>query len=334
MNPFKFLIILTASAAVFLIVLMIYVYDTVSSNLPSLEQLENPPQNLATKVISADGTVLDHFFIERRLNLPYDSIPKDFINALIATEDRTFYSHWGVHLKRVINSFVKRIFMGRNEGASTITMQLARNLFLTQEQSMKRKIRETFIAIQIEKNYSKREILEMYANTVIFGRGAYGIQVAAKTYFNKSPMQLTTSECAYLVGTLKNPERYNGLRNLKFAIDRRNTVLELMLDEGYLTKEQFEKAKSDPLIIDKGAFYGARTTYIAPHFVEMVGKLIKSNSEEFAALKGYDLYRDGLTIYTTLNARIQRYIEKAASEHFGRYQKIFNKSFSWAKNSE
>lgn len=332
MNPFKFLVMLTAAAAVFLIVLMVYVYDTVSSNLPSLEQLENPPQNLATKVLSADGTVLDHFFVERRINLPYDSIPKDFINALIATEDRTFYNHWGVHLRRVINSFVKRIFMGRNEGASTITMQLARNLFLTQEQSMKRKIRETFIAIQIEKNYSKQQILEMYTNTVIFGRGAYGIQVAAKTYFNKSPGQLTTAECAYLVGILKHPEKYNGLRNLKYAIDRRNTVLELMLDEGYVTDEQYQRAVSEPLIIDKGAFYGARTTYTAPHFVEMVKETIKNNSEEFAGVKGYDLYRDGLTIYTTLNSRIQRHVEKAAAEHFGKYQKIFAKSFSWSKN--
>jgi penicillin-binding protein 1A len=332
MNPFKFLVILTASAAVMFIVLVIYVYDTVSSNLPSLEQLENPPQNLATKVLSADGTILDHFYVERRINLPYDSIPKDFINALIATEDRNFYKHWGVHLRRVINSFVKRIVMGKNEGASTITMQLARNLFLTQEQSMRRKIRETFIAIQIEKNYSKREILEMYANTVIFGRGAYGIQVAAKTYFNKSPGQLTTSECAYLVGTLKNPEKYNGLRNLSYAIGRRNTVLGLMLDEDYLTEEQYQKAIAEPLIIDKGAFYGARTTYIAPHFVEMVKDVIKTNTDEFASVSGYDLYRDGLTIYTTLNSRIQRYIEKAASEHFGKYQKIFSKSFSWNKN--
>ncbi len=333
LNPFKFLVIITVSASVLIVALMIYVSVIVSSNnLPSLEQLENPPQNLATKVISADGEIIDNFYIERRISLPYDSIPKDFIHALIATEDRAFYHHWGVHTRRVINVFFKRIFMGRGEGASTITMQLARNLFLTQEKTMNRKIKESFIAMQIEKKYTKEEILEMYANTVVFGRGAYGIQVAAKTYFNKSPGELTTAECAYLVGILKYPEKYNGLRNLNHAIVRRNTVLKLMADEDYLTEEQYQAALNEPLKIDKGAFYGARATYTAPHFVEMVRDLIKSDDPEFAAVKNYDLYRDGLTIYTTLNSRIQRHMEKAANEHFSRFQKTFSKSFSWSNN--
>ncbi|MFA6570809.1 MAG: biosynthetic peptidoglycan transglycosylase [Bacteroidota bacterium] len=196
-TPKNFLILLSSAFVLFLIIIVIYINATISGELPSIEQLENPKQNYATQVLSADGELLDHFYIERRVNIPYDSIPQNFMNALIATEDRKFNDHWGVHAFRIIKAAIKNVLaMRTKEGASTLTMQLARNLYLTPENSMRRKIREAFTAMQIEKTYSKNEILEMYTNTVAFGRGAYGLSVAAKVYFDKSASDLTLAECA------------------------------------------------------------------------------------------------------------------------------------------
>lgn len=328
MNPFRFLIILVAVFLIFSSGVAYYVYDCVSEDMPSLEQFENPEQYYATQVLSSDGRVLDHFFIERRVSLPFDSIPKNFINALIATEDKDFREHWGVQPKRIFNAVFKNIFMGKREGASTITQQLARSLFLNQETTLKRKIKEAFVAMQIEKTYTKEEILEWYANTVIYGRGAYGIMIASQIYLNKEPKDLTLSECAYLVGLLKGPEIYNGLRNYKKAIGRRNLVLSLMREQNYISEKEYKLASSEPINLARGNFSRRRKIYQAPHFVEMIRKELKKND---TYMKEYDLYRDGLVIYTTLDSRIQRYAEKAAEEHFKRFQKRFEKSFSWRK---
>ena len=187
MSPFKFLMILIGVSFIVFILLSFFVYESISYGLPSLEQLENPKQNYATQIISSDGEILDHFYIQKRVSLPLDSIPKSFINALIATEDRKFYDHWGVHVTRIVKAMVKNVLaMRAKEGGSTITMQLARNLYFNQENTFRRKIKEAITAVQIEKNFTKSEILEMYSNTVAFGRGAFGIQVAAQVYFNKS----------------------------------------------------------------------------------------------------------------------------------------------------
>ncbi|OGU16992.1 MAG: hypothetical protein A2X61_07505 [Ignavibacteria bacterium GWB2_35_12] len=331
MAPKKFFIILLIAFFAILLITAIYVVSVVSYGLPSINQLENPKQNFATQIFSADGELLDHFFIERRVSLPIDSIPLDFINALIAVEDRKFNEHWGVHAVRIFKAAVKNTLAFRSkEGASTITMQLARNLYFSPEGSFKRKIREAFTAIQIEKRYTKNEILEMYINTVAFGRGAYGIQVASRVYFNKSALEMTTSECAFLVGLLKAPERYNGIVNYERAITRRNLVLSLMRDESYLSDDEYIKAAEEPLNLAMGKDKRFRTTELAPHFVEMIRqKLSKENS-----IQGYDLYRDGLVVYTTLDSRIQRYAKDAVAEHLSKYQQIFNKSWSWGANKK
>lgn len=300
-----------------------------SSGLPTLEQLENPPQELATQVYSADGVMLDLYATTRRTNLAYDSIPPAFVHALIATEDRAFYDHWGVHLMRIFKAAVKNVFaMRAKEGASTLTQQLARNLYFTREQTLSRKIREAWTALQIERAYTKNEILEMYANTVYYGRGAYGLRVAAHSYFNKEPMKLSTAECAYLVGLFKAPEKYGSDDSL--GIERRNLILGMMLEQGFLTEARWADATSEGLRKPAIAtvFRG-----IAPHFVEMIRQQLSNNEELRRVLDGHDVYRDGLVIHTTLDSRIQKAANDAVGEHLTEFQKQFDASWSWRGRS-
>ncbi|MFN3781055.1 MAG: transglycosylase domain-containing protein, partial [Candidatus Kapaibacteriota bacterium] len=303
-TPFRFLLILVIGTLVLLFSIAIYVYDVASYNLPTLELLENPPQNYATQIYSSDGVLIDYIFVERRVPFPLDSIPKDFVNALIATEDRKFYDHWGIHLGRIFRAMIKNLFSFRiKEGGSTITMQLARNLYFNQDFSLKRKIREALTSIQIEKQFTKEEILEMYINTVSFGRGAYGLSVASKVYFDKSPSELTTSECAFLVGLLKAPEHYNAIVDYDKGIERRNLVLRLMYEQGYLNSAEYIKALDEPIRLAKVRLKEKNQFFLAPHFVEYVRRLVHTDSR----LASYDIYRDGLIIQTTLNSKIQQY---------------------------
>lgn len=324
MSPKKFFQILGIVFGIGVAAVAVLVFVVTSDGMPSTEQLEKPKPELATTVISADGEILDQFFVKRRTYVPLDSMPKDFINALIATEDREFYNHWGMHLMRLAQAMFKNLTMGRREGASTITQQLARNLFLTHEVTVTRKIREAFTAVEIERRYTKREILEMYINTVYFGRGAYGLQIASELYFNKPALELTTAECAYLVGALKGPERYDPVKNYDRAFQRRNVVLHNMYTTGLLTDAQYEKFKAMPIPTPAPAEISRRQT-IAPHFVEWIRQQLSRDER----LKGYDLYRDGLTIQTTLNAEMQRAANDAVREHITMFQKEFNQSWSW-----
>ena len=315
--------------AVAIAVSMVLIYITwvimSSSDLPSVADLENPRQELATQVMSADGEVLEYFATTRRTYLPYDSIPRPFIEALIATEDRAFYDHWGVHALRIAKAAVKNVFALRaKEGASTITQQLALNLYFKRERTLARKIREAYTAFQIEQTYTKNEILEMYANTVYYGKGAYGIREAAYTYFGKQPRELTVAECAYLVGLFKAPERYN--RNDAEGIGRRNLILDMMYDEEMISDSVRSAAQDEPLsrftpeAISRG---------IAPHFVEVIRQKLSPRGEWNDLLDGRDLYRDGLVIHTTLNAKVQRYAQQAVAEHLEQYQALFDRSWSW-----
>lgn len=330
-TPFRLLLILVIGTLILLISISIYVYDVASYNLPSLEQLENPPQNYATQIFSNDGVLIDYLFVERRVPLSLDSIPKDFINALIATEDRKFYEHWGIHIGRIFRAIIKNLFSLRvREGGSTITMQLARNLYFNQDFSMKRKIREALTSIQIEKQFTKEEILEMYINTVPFGRGAYGLSVASKVYFDKKPNELTTSECAFLVGILKAPEHYNAIVDYDKGVERRNLVLRLMYEQNYLNSAQYIKALEEPIRLAKIKVKDKNQFLLAPHFVEYVRRVVASDSK----MAEYDLFRDGLTIYTTLNAKIQQYAKDVLEEHLREYQRVFNQSWNWKNRQQ
>lgn len=334
MKPMKLLLGLIVATLLVFAAVAFYVSSITAYNMPSLEELENPKQNIATQILSADGELLDHFYIDKRIPLKYKDIPKDFVNALVATEDKKFWDHWGVHSIRVINAFIKNTLTGhRKEGASTLTMQLARNLYLNREGSMDRKIREAVTAVQIEKTYTKQEILELYANTVAFGRSAYGIQVASKVYFDKEPKELSTAECAFLAGLLKKPEYYIRPENVIDAQARRNLVLRLMRDQDYISAGQYYRSIKEPVeflaSIRKRA-QGLRSGGIAPHFVEMIRQNISKDSR----LKDYDLYRDGLTISTTIDSRVQKHLNEAVEEHMAEVQELFDKNFSWRNNQE
>jgi len=300
------------------------------SGLPSLEQLENPKPELATKVYSIDGEVLDRFYIKNRTSVTLSQLPPFLINALIATEDKNFYDHWGVDLPRFVRAMIKNVFtLHLREGASTITQQLARNLYELKGAhesifgKMTRKMREFVTAVQIEKNYTKDEILEMYLSVAYFGRSAYGIASAAQIYFGKIPSDLTLSESALLIGMLKGPGTYDPFKHLERSLNRKNTVLSQLEKYGYITEKQQVEAKNQNLEfipIDEQLRAG-----IAPHFVEMVRQQLIQKAEKY----GFDIYRDGLAVYTTLDSRMQHYANRAVEEHLAGYQPAFNKQWNW-----
>ena len=236
------------------VVFGIYIY----SGLPSLEELENPRPQLATKVYSADGELIGKFFIENRVQTDIDSVPQYLVDALISTEDRNFYDHWGVDLSRFIKAMIKNVVTFSREGASTITQQLAKNLYdlKTRRESQidvaVRKIREWISAVQIEKRFTKKEILELYLNVSYFGKSAYGIEAAARAYFGKSASELTLPEAALFVALLKSPRDYDPSRNMDRAIARRNLVMHNMVVTGMLSQEKYDKLKEEPIVLSDG----------------------------------------------------------------------------------
>ncbi|MEI8134485.1 MAG: PBP1A family penicillin-binding protein [bacterium] len=291
--------------------------------VPTLDQLENPHPELATRIISSDGEPIDQFFIKNRTTVKLREVPKAMIDALIATEDREFYDHWGMNIWRNIKAFwTDVVTLSPKQGASTITQQLARNLYLSQEKSVLRKLREAVSAVQIERTHTKNEILEMYLNVCYMGRGAYGVAVASQIYFGKDVSKLSPSQCAYLIGVLKAPENYDPEDNYDRAINRRNTVIDNMVNVGYLEKSKADKYKQDGIKVMASKTYQG----MAPHFVEMIRQELSKKPE----LAGYDLYRDGLVVFTTLNATMQRAANRAVDEHVSEYQKnIVDKSWNW-----
>ncbi|MER3523288.1 MAG: penicillin-binding protein [Ignavibacteria bacterium] len=319
--------------AVFLVVAVAFGFY-LASGLPSLEKIENPKPELATKVFSIDGEVLDNFYIKNRSQVSLNEIPKSVINALIATEDKDFYSHWGVDLMRFAKAMVKNLFSMRlKEGASTITQQLARNLYLGKSDrnafdKAVRKMREFITSVQLERRFTKDEILEFYFNVVYFGRGAYGISSASQVFFGKTPSELTLSQTATLIALLKGPNYYDPIAHPNRAIARRNTVLSQMEKYGFITPEEGQRARAEKLEIESEE--DILTTGIAPHFVEYVRQQMMQKAEKY----GFDMYRDGLSVYTTLHARMQRYANQAVEEHLSQYQKMFDKAWDWKKHPD
>ncbi len=294
------------------------------SGVPELEELENPSPPFATRVYSADGLLIDKFFEENRSRITsLDSVPPAFVQALLATEDNRFYDHWGVDLRAVVRVILVNLsrFSLSGPGGSTLTQQLARKLFLTNEVSIVRKLREWITAVMIEHRYTKNEILIMYLNVAPFGRGAYGLQSAAMEFFSKTPLQLTPSECAFLVGALKNPTRYDPQRNYSLAVQRRNIVLQRMLDEQYIDEGQFYDYRQDSIVTRTRK----RSAGIAPHFTEYVRQQLREKAEKY----GFNLYRDGLTVYTTLDSRMQEHANRAVREHLESFQKTFSSRWNW-----
>ena len=266
-------------------------------DLPQIQTLENFRPQAVTRVYSADNVLLAELFFEKRDPLPLKSIPSDLKSALIATEDRKFYSHSGVDLKGIARAIIKDIKAGGFvEGASTITQQLAKTLFLTPRKTIVRKIKEAILALQLERRYTKDEILELYLNQVYFGSGAYGVKSAASIFFGKSVEELTLAECALIAGMPKSPSRYSPLVNRKLALKRRNIVLKQMLTTDIIAADVYDQAVKEELHLASNFQKSKR----APYFVDY----IKKNLEEI--LGASQLYKSGLKIHTTLDFKLQQ----------------------------
>lgn len=271
-------------------------------DLPKPKEVAEFRTPVKTLVYDARGRVLHEFFKENRSPVPIRQIPRHLVNATIATEDRSFYQHWGVDLWGIGRAAVRNLVtMRRAEGGSTITQQLARNLFLTHERTVSRKLKEIALAVEIERNYSKSQILEMYFNQIYFGDGAYGVEAAAKTFFNKPLGELTLPECALLAGLPANPALYSPRKHAEAARARRSKVLRNMLTTKAITQVEFDHASGAPLGVTPRRYSNDR----APYFVEMVRLYLDERYGSNA------VYEAGLRVYTTLDIDLQQAGERA-----------------------
>lgn len=305
--------------------------------MPSLEELENPRHEQASEVYTTDGVLIGKYFRENRSPVRFAEISKHTVNALISTEDIRFHEHSGIDFKGVFAIFYY-LAKGDQRGSSTLTQQLAKNLFKTRTEEYKGwigyipllntalvKAKEWKLAIRLERNFTKTEIITLYLNTVDFGSNTFGIKVAAKTYFNTSPDSLTIPQSAVLIGLLKAPTTYSPVGNPKRSLERRNTVMQLMVEHGHLTSIDYQTFAAQPL----GLQYTAQRNSdgMAPYFRVELAKFLKQWCKE----NGYDLYGDGLKVYTTLDSRIQIHAEAALKTHMSDLQKKFFRQ--WGKEN-
>ena len=307
--------------------------------MPSFEELENPERNLASEVYSEDGYLLGTYYIENRSDVHFNDLPPHLVQALLATEDIRFRKHAGVDIKALGRVAYGLVSGNHRGGGSTLTQQLAKNLFprgeLTKWQLIGRKFKEWVTAIKLEKNYSKEEIMAMYLNTVSYGHHAFGIKSAARTFFNKSVDSLNLQESAMLVGVVNAPTWYSPIRNPERALARRNLVLGQMLKYNFINDSIYDTVSEMP--IDMSNFnVQDHTAGMARYFREYLRSEMKDWCEHHFRPDGtpYNLYKDGLRIYTTIDSRMQQYAEEAVQEHLGKdLQPSFYqhwKGYTWA----
>ena len=295
--------------------------------MPSLKKLENPSILQATEVFADDGTLMGKYYLEKgnRSNVEYKDISKHVVDALVSTEDERFYNHSGIDFKSTLRAI---ILAGREGGGSTITQQLAKAL-LDHERKSKairviQKLKEWIIAVKLERNFTKEEIIALYLNAVPFGNNVYGIRNASLTFFQKEPDRLKVEEAAVLIGMLKGNSLYNPLRNEKAAFDRRNVVLRQMVKNSKLGEAEFNKLKVQPI---KTNFKKLdENTGYAPYFREVLREDLKAILKDVKKPDGesYDIYDDGLRVFTTINPRMQEYAEEAIAEWMPTMQKYLN----------
>ncbi len=292
-----------------------------AQDLPSLDELERYDPDLITRIVSADDQIIQELFTTQRTLVKSNEIPPHVKKALILTEDQRFYSHWGMNLFRTVYNITLNVFTGQiHGGASSLTQQLARSLYarIGFTQTYTRKLRELITAVQIEHTFTKEEILTMYLNTVYFGHGTYGIQAAASKYFNKRVENLTLDEGAILVGMLRSPAHYSPITHPDRAKHIRNVVINNMFREKAINAVERNYFKSLPVeayvpdSVDAGN--------VAPHFGEFVRRQLEKEDDEL----GVDLYRDGLTIYTSLDTRMQAIANEVVAKELERVQGLFN----------
>lgn len=290
--------------------------------MPTFEELENPKTNLATEIISADGKILGTYYIENRSNVSYDELPPDLVKALISIEDIRFYEHSGID-KRALFRVAFGVATGDSDkgGGSTLTQQLAKNLFPREENLNKlrlviRKLKEWVTATKLEYNYSKDEIIAMYLNTVFYGHNAFGIKKAAETFFGKEPIDLNVQEAALLAGVVNAPTKYSPKRNPAKALKRRNLVLKRMCENDCLSKHDYDSISELPIDLSHFGVLDHNTGQ-ATYFREFLrGEMTEWAKTHYKADgTPYNIYRDGLRIYTTIDSRMQKYAEDAVREH-------------------
>ena len=325
----------------FLVILFFFcVAKGVFGTMPTFDELENPRTNLATEIISADGKVLGTYYIENRSNVRYAELSHYMPEALISIEDERFTEHSGID-ERALFRVAFGVITGRKKGGgSTITQQLAKNLFprgenLSKPKLVLRKFQEWITATKLEHNYSKEEIVAMYLNTVAFGHNAYGIRSAASTFFDKKPSEMNIEECALMAGVVNAPTRYSPVRNPNNALSRRNLVLKKMAENGYITQAECDSISLIP--IDMSHFSikdhnSGQATYFREFLRGELNEWAKNTTR--ADGQPYNIYRDGLRIYTTIDSRMQRYAEDAVKEFMGKeLQPMFYKHWKGQKNA-
>ncbi len=340
-----------------LFVILILISQDVFGPMPTFKELENPENNLASLIYSKDGEMLGKYYVQNRSYVDFKEVSSNIVNALIATEDIRFYDHSGIDARGLARVFFKTILMGKSSGGgSTITQQLSKNLFPRDTTIYKSRIayatnlvlakfKEWITAAKLERNYTKKEILVMYLNTVPFGGMTYGIKSAARTYFNTHPDSLKLEESATLIGMLKAPTRYSPVNHQEQSKERRNVVLNQMQKYNYITEAQYDSLSQLPLEIDynRQDHNQGPARYFRGHLRTLLTqqKPLKDNYSSIESYREdstkwannplygwcnkhtkpdgshYDLYRDGLRIYTTINSKLQKYAEKAVREHLG-----------------
>ncbi|KAF0199289.1 MAG: penicillin-binding protein 1A [Bacteroidetes bacterium] len=337
---------------VFIVLLFTAISFGLLGFMPSFEELENPKSNLASEVISADQELLGKYYIENRSNIHYSDLSPNLINAIIATEDWNFEKHSGIDVKALFRVMYGLVTFSNKGGGSTLTQQLAKNLFPRKAdrnfiETIFIKLKEWVTAIKLERNYTKEEILAMYFNTVDFGSNSFGIKSAAKTFFNKEPRDLSIEESAMLVGMLKAPTMFSPVRNPERALKRREVVLHQMQKLDYITEKQYDSLRIIPLDMSRYRMQD-HTSGVATYFREYLRQIMSAgepdrddyidksvfredslqwvNNPLYGWIeknpkpdgKLYNLYKDGLKIYTTVNSRMQLYAEEAVAEHLGK----------------
>lgn len=294
-------------------------------SMPSFEDLENPDSNLATEIISSDGVILGKYFEKNRSQLKYSDLPKNLVQALVATEDERFYEHSGIDGRGTLRAIAS---LGTSGGASTLTQQLAKQLFHGEGSKflpfrLVQKVKEWIIAIRLERQYTKNEIIAMYCNVYDFGNYSVGVSSAAKTYFSKEPKDLTIDESAILVGMFKNSGLYNPVKNPQGVKNRRNVVLAQMEKGKIITKNQKEKLQKLPISLHfkLESHREGTATYFREYLRDYMKKWVEENKKPDGS--DYDIYKDGLKIYTTIDSRMQLHAEEAVTKHISNLQEQF-----------
>src|SRR5215831_1944945 len=304
---FVFLLCLSVALGATAGVLFVY-----NSDLPQVDQLEDYHPSLITEVYSDDGQVIGSFALERRIQVTWDQIPQVLKDAIVSVEDQNFYEHWGIDFYGIARAALKDMMARRYvEGASTLTQQLTKNLFLTPDRSIRRKIQEAMLAIQIERNYTKQQILTMYANLNFMGHGQYGFAAAAEFYFGKDMKDLTIEEAALLAALPRSPVLYSPINHPDRALARRNYAIDRMVAEKKITVEQGEEAKKKPIHLAPKQ----RKDELAPYFVEEIRRYLEKTYGTSAVHEG------GLKVYTTLSVEMQKAANNAVKEGLRTYDK-------------